>query len=76
MADTEEPTTPRRGSQRMKDNDPCKIEATASFKCLEVNGYDREKCTIAFMAYKDCKKRWVCTETRGSPMLTYSMRRT
>lgn len=28
-------------------------------KCLDKNGYDRDKCTDFFRAYKECKKQWL-----------------
>jgi hypothetical protein len=27
-------------------------------KCLEINGYDRDKCETYFDNYKECKKFW------------------
>ncbi|KAI9146142.1 hypothetical protein BKA69DRAFT_1047610 [Paraphysoderma sedebokerense] len=36
----------------------CKIEASESIKCLEVNNYDKSMCSKMFQDYKDCKKLW------------------
>jgi cytochrome c oxidase assembly protein subunit 23 len=36
------------GKTPSKYTDPCKKAAAVSMKCLEDNGYDREKCASAF----------------------------
>eukprot|EP00055_Hartaetosiga_balthica_P009964 m.41023 g.41023 ORF g.41023 m.41023 type:complete len:86 (+) comp6971_c1_seq2:349-606(+) len=36
----------------------CDPEKKASYKCLDDNGYEREKCKEFFDAYNDCRKRW------------------
>ena len=37
-------------------------EADRSYKCLDENNYDREKCQEYFQAYKECKKKMVSAE--------------
>ncbi|RDD43342.1 Cytochrome c oxidase-assembly factor COX23, mitochondrial [Trichoplax sp. H2] len=39
-------------------NNPCTEEAKASYKCLDVNNYDKSMCQEFFDAYKDCKRQW------------------
>ncbi|OXB44125.1 hypothetical protein B1J92_I02728g [Nakaseomyces glabratus] len=47
----------------MKDHsqyyDPCQESAKMSFKCLELNDYDRDQCKEYFDAYRECKKQWL-----------------
>ncbi|CCE63669.1 hypothetical protein TPHA_0F01870 [Tetrapisispora phaffii CBS 4417] len=39
--------------------DPCDESAKMSFKCLDMNDYDRDKCRAYFDAYRECKKQWL-----------------
>uniref|UniRef100_A0A1B0CDV1 Coiled-coil-helix-coiled-coil-helix domain-containing protein 7 n=1 Tax=Lutzomyia longipalpis TaxID=7200 RepID=A0A1B0CDV1_LUTLO len=39
-------------------NNPCLKEQELSYKCLDKNNYDREKCEIFFQNYKNCKDFW------------------
>lgn len=41
-----------------EDNNPCKIEANASYQCLHDNNFDRKKCEGAFINYRNCQKFW------------------
>lgn len=47
--------------------DPCQESAKMSFKCLELNDYDRALCHDYFDAYRECKKQWLKArrENRG-----------
>lgn len=36
----------------------CDEERQNSMNCLDVNNYDKTKCSEFFQAYKDCKKTW------------------
>ena len=37
-------------------------EADRSYKCLDENNYNREKCQEYFLAYRECKKKMVGAE--------------
>ncbi|KAL6948607.1 Mitochondrial copper homeostasis protein [Hanseniaspora vineae] len=39
--------------------DPCEESSKMSFKCLELNDYDRDMCRQYFDAYRECKKQWL-----------------
>lgn len=39
--------------------DPCQESSKMSFKCLELNNYDRDLCHDYFDAYRECKKQWL-----------------
>ncbi|AET41490.1 Cox23p Ecym_8205 [Eremothecium cymbalariae DBVPG len=39
--------------------DPCEESSKMSFKCLELNNYDRSLCHDYFDAYRECKKQWL-----------------
>lgn len=39
-------------------NNPCVKEQKLSLKCLDDNGYDKEKCTSFFVNYNMCQKFW------------------
>lgn len=39
--------------------DPCEESSKMSFKCLEMNDYDRDMCRQYFDAYRECKKQWL-----------------
>lgn len=39
--------------------DPCQESSKMSFKCLEMNNYDRDMCKEYFDAYRECKKQWL-----------------
>lgn len=39
--------------------DPCQESSKMSFKCLELNNYDRDLCRDYFDAYRECKKQWL-----------------
>ncbi|XP_068093512.1 coiled-coil-helix-coiled-coil-helix domain-containing protein 7 isoform X2 [Hyperolius riggenbachi] len=43
---------------RNVDNHPCLEESDNSLKCLDVNNYQKDKCTEFFIKYKECKKFW------------------
>ncbi|KAJ2783978.1 Mitochondrial copper homeostasis protein [Coemansia javaensis] len=45
--------------------DPCAIEAKASYKCLDDNGYDKSLCTEWFEAYRACKRAWVAERRKA-----------
>uniref|UniRef100_A0A336K7X8 Coiled-coil-helix-coiled-coil-helix domain-containing protein 7 n=1 Tax=Culicoides sonorensis TaxID=179676 RepID=A0A336K7X8_CULSO len=40
------------------ENNPCLKEQKLSFKCLDHNAYDAEKCEVFFQNYKNCKDFW------------------
>ncbi|XP_022688573.1 coiled-coil-helix-coiled-coil-helix domain-containing protein 7-like isoform X1 [Varroa jacobsoni] len=40
------------------ENNPCLREQEISLKCLEQNGYDKDKCGLQFLNYKRCKVFW------------------
>ncbi|CAN8006903.1 unnamed protein product [Ixodes pacificus] len=40
-------------------NNPCLKEQKLSLKCLDDNGYDKEKCTSFFVNYNMCQKFWL-----------------
>ncbi|KAH8339098.1 hypothetical protein KR074_003973 [Drosophila pseudoananassae] len=40
-----------------RDN-PCLKEQELSYKCLNKNNFDREKCEIYFVNYNNCKEFW------------------
>jgi cytochrome c oxidase assembly protein subunit 23 len=44
--------------ERTRFMDPCAKQSQASFRCLEENFGDRDKCMDYFQAYRDCKKIW------------------
>ena len=48
---------PDDGPNNARSN-PCYLEAQQSMKCLQNNGYDRDKCEKYFDNYKECKKFW------------------
>ncbi|CCF58670.1 hypothetical protein KAFR_0F00730 [Kazachstania africana CBS 2517] len=48
-----------RTKQPTKYYDPCQESAQLSFKCLELNNYDRSLCKDYFDAYRECKKQWL-----------------
>lgn len=37
---------------------PCIAEQEFSYNCLSKNGYDKKKCTDAFINFRDCKRFW------------------
>lgn len=41
-----------------EDNNPCLKEQDLSYKCLNDNAYDRDKCSLYFQNYRNCKKFW------------------
>ncbi|XP_062235371.1 coiled-coil-helix-coiled-coil-helix domain-containing protein 7 [Platichthys flesus] len=43
---------------RNQDINPCIEQSDASRKCLDVNNYDKSKCSAYFKTYKDCRKYW------------------
>ncbi|XP_055704753.1 coiled-coil-helix-coiled-coil-helix domain-containing protein 7 [Phlebotomus papatasi] len=47
-------------------NNPCLKEQELSYKCLDRNNYESEKCEVYFKNYKNCKEFWnkVKTERR------------
>lgn len=47
-------------------NNPCLREQELSYKCLDRNNFDREKCEVYFANYKNCRAFWdkVKTERR------------
>uniref|UniRef100_A0A2R5L9R9 Coiled-coil-helix-coiled-coil-helix domain-containing protein 7 n=1 Tax=Ornithodoros turicata TaxID=34597 RepID=A0A2R5L9R9_9ACAR len=60
--------TPSDASQRRKKaenassedhNNPCLKEQKLSFKCLDDNLYDKDKCTRYFENYKKCQGFWL-----------------
>lgn len=40
-------------------HNPCLKEQEMSYKCLHDNGFDRDKCELYFLNYKNCKEFWV-----------------
>ncbi|XP_077991464.1 coiled-coil-helix-coiled-coil-helix domain-containing protein 7-like [Glandiceps talaboti] len=40
------------------DNNPCTVEANASFQCLHDYNFNRDSCMTEFYTYKNCKKFW------------------
>ncbi|CCD23467.1 Cox23p NDAI_0B04330 [Naumovozyma dairenensis CBS 421] len=61
------PDDPEEGMNKykfmMKDTseyyDPCQESSQMSFKCLDRNNFDRDKCHEYFDAYRECKKQWL-----------------
>ena len=45
--------------------DPCQESSKMSFKCLELNNYDKSKCKEYFDAYKECKKQWLASRRQN-----------
>ncbi|KAJ2848142.1 hypothetical protein IWW36_003479 [Coemansia brasiliensis] len=45
--------------------DPCSIEAKASYKCLDRNNYDKDRCSAYFAAYRECKQMWVAERRKA-----------
>ncbi|XP_046566793.1 coiled-coil-helix-coiled-coil-helix domain-containing protein 7-like [Haliotis rubra] len=44
--------------QASADKNPCMTEQKMSYKCLDDNGYDREKCSKCFQNYRNCREFW------------------
>ncbi|CAN8002107.1 unnamed protein product [Ixodes hexagonus] len=42
-----------------EQNNPCLKEQRLSLKCLDENGYDKDKCTFFFVNYNVCQKFWL-----------------
>ncbi|CAH1774705.1 unnamed protein product [Owenia fusiformis] len=40
------------------DKNPCMKEQKMSLKCLQDHNYDRDKCSIYFKNYKNCREFW------------------
>ncbi|XP_025111256.1 coiled-coil-helix-coiled-coil-helix domain-containing protein 7-like [Pomacea canaliculata] len=41
-----------------KEKHPCITEQEMSLKCLDDNGYDRDKCNKHFQNYRNCREFW------------------
>ncbi|KAH8372032.1 hypothetical protein KR093_009761 [Drosophila rubida] len=61
-----------RNSNAERDN-PCLKEQELSYKCLNKNNFDREKCEIYFVNYNNCKEFWnkVRSERRSKGIVPY-----
>ncbi|KAG2458485.1 coiled-coil-helix-coiled-coil-helix domain-containing protein 7 isoform X2 [Erpetoichthys calabaricus] len=47
-------------ARKLRDSDinPCLEESDASRKCLDMNNYSKDKCTLYFLHYKNCRAFW------------------
>ncbi|XP_022123542.1 coiled-coil-helix-coiled-coil-helix domain-containing protein 7 [Pieris rapae] len=54
-------------------NNPCLKEQEASYRCLDKNGFDAEKCELYFDNYNTCKKFWgkVSKDRRAKGLTPY-----
>ncbi|XP_062935908.1 coiled-coil-helix-coiled-coil-helix domain-containing protein 7 isoform X1 [Cynocephalus volans] len=46
--------------RRLRDPDvnPCLSESDASIRCMNENNYNRERCSVYFLKYKNCRRFW------------------
>ncbi|XP_038622713.1 coiled-coil-helix-coiled-coil-helix domain-containing protein 7 isoform X1 [Tachyglossus aculeatus] len=46
--------------RKLKDPDvnPCLAESDASNRCMNDHNYDRDRCVVHFLKYKNCKRFW------------------
>ena len=40
------------------DDHPCSKESKQSYKCLEANAFDKDRCVLYFDNYKNCSSFW------------------
>ncbi|GLH04133.1 hypothetical protein R5R35_003374 [Gryllus longicercus] len=54
-------------------DNPCEKEQDLSYKCLHENGFDKDKCSLAFANYQACKDFWtrVRAERRAKGIYPY-----
>lgn len=41
-----------------ESKNPCVKESEMSLKCMADNDYDRDKCSLHFLNYRNCQKFW------------------
>ncbi|XP_044736384.1 coiled-coil-helix-coiled-coil-helix domain-containing protein 7 [Chrysoperla carnea] len=44
--------------RNQEEANPCSKEQAMSYKCLNDNNFDREKCEVFFVNYNNCKEFW------------------
>ncbi|XP_020798813.1 coiled-coil-helix-coiled-coil-helix domain-containing protein 7 [Drosophila serrata] len=60
-------------NQNAERDNPCLKEQELSFKCLNKNNFDHEKCEVYFANYNNCKEFWnkVKSERRAKGIAPY-----
>ncbi|KAH8305673.1 coiled-coil-helix-coiled-coil-helix domain-containing protein 7 [Drosophila kikkawai] len=60
-------------NQNAERDNPCLKEQELSFKCLNKNNFDHEKCEVYFANYNNCKEFWnkVRSERRAKGIAPY-----